>query len=190
VSAQFARGGFHESSDGLRFFPDLDHGVEWCEDEVIAGASTAAPTRTDLAAQLSAIVGGQYDFEKLLSYLHRRDYAADEYLIRQGDEQDMVFFIESGQVTAQLETPNRPPVRLETLGSGRAVGELGFYLEIERTAAVVVDEPSVIYALSRRELAAMEMIDPETSNLFHRIIVRLLGERVVHLIRVVEALEH
>jgi signal transduction histidine kinase len=53
----------------------------------------------------------------------------------------------------------------------RAVGELGFYLDIERTAAVVVDQPSVIYSLSRPELAAIEKIDPETANLFHRIVM-------------------
>jgi hypothetical protein len=54
---------------------------------------------------------------------------------------------------------------------------------------VIVDEPSVIYSLLKQELENMEKSDPEAANLFHRIVVHLLGERVVHLMRAVEALE-
>jgi hypothetical protein len=35
----------------------------------------------------------------------------------------------------------------------------------------------------------MEKADPEAANTFHRIIVRLLGERTVHLVRAVDALQ-
>jgi SulP family sulfate permease len=186
---QFTRGGFSEQPGIFHFFSDLDHGVEWCEDEIIAETSTGEPTKRDLVAELKAIVGEHRQVEKLLPHMNRREYAPGEYLIRQGDEPDRIYFIDSGQVTAQLEVPDQPTVRLERMGSGRSVGELGFYLEIKRTAAVIVDEPSVIFSLSKQQLAKMEQADPEAANLFHRIIVHLLGERVVHLIRTVNALE-
>jgi sulfate permease, SulP family len=189
VHHQFVRGGFQEQSSGLRFFADLDHGIEWCEENIIAEASAAELTNSDLITQLQAIVIGHTGVEKLVSYLHRQDYATGEYLLRQGDEPNRIYFIESGQLSAQLETPGEPPVRLETMGGGRSVGELGFFLDIQRTAAVIVEEPSVIYSLSKEALGDIEKRDPEVANLFYRIVAYLLGERAVHLIRIVEALE-
>lgn len=186
---QFRHSGLRTQPGCLHFSPDLDHGVEWCENEIITAFSTATQDKTSLAAQLMAIMNGVGDAEELVHHMNRREFAAGDYLIRQGDEPDMIFFIESGQVTAQVEAPGKSPLRLETMRGGRTVGELGFYLGIPRTAAVVVDEPSVIYSLSRQELTHIEGSHAEVANVFHRIIVRLLGERVVHLIRTVNALE-
>ena len=42
---------------------------------------------------------------------------------------------------------------------------------------------------SVHEVALIEKTDPEAANTFHRIIVHLLGERTVHLIRTVDALQ-
>ncbi len=111
------------------------------------------------------------------------------YLIRQGDAPDVVYLVEKGQVTAQLETTNGGrPVRLETMRGGRVVGEIGFYLGAKRTAAVRADEPTTVYRLSLEQLKQMEATDPEAASTFHRLIVHLLAERVSHLIRAVDAL--
>ncbi|HEY6042896.1 MAG TPA: cyclic nucleotide-binding domain-containing protein, partial [Anaerolineae bacterium] len=107
----------------------------------------------------------------------------------QDDEPDMIYFIESGQVTVQMEAPGQAPVRLETMRGGRMVGELGFYLGVRRTAAVVADVPSVVYALSVHEVAQIEKTDPEAANIFHRINIQLLSERAVHMVRMLNALE-
>lgn len=185
---QFARGGFGEQAGVLRFFDDIDHGVEWCEEAIIGRIHPPSPAQHTLAAELSAIANGA-DVSRLLAHMQLRRFAPGDYLIHQGDQPDTIFFIDSGQVTAQLEQPGQPPVRLETMGAGRTVGELGFYLGIPRTAAVIVDEPSAVYTLSQADLAHIEARDPEAANLLHRIVVHLLGERVVHLIRTVDALE-
>jgi sulfate permease, SulP family len=191
MCAQFAAGGLTEEPAALRIFPDLDHGVEWCEDEIIAAAQLGQGVEMALQSQLEAILPGtmRAAVTRLMRHLNRRDVATGEYLIRQDDEADTIFFIEIGQVTAQLEVPGRAPVRLETMRGGRTIGELGFYLGIRRTAAVVADEPGTVYTLSKRELEHVEKTDPEAAFAFHRIIVHLLGERVVHLIRAVDALQ-
>jgi SulP family sulfate permease len=189
VREQFVRGGFREPSAGLRVFGDLDHGLQWCEDNIVATASAAGLAPRDLVDQLEAVARDRGGIEKLVSYLHRHDFAPGEYVIRQGDTPDMVYFIESGQVSAQLEAPGKEPVRLEAMAGGRAVGELGFFLGIRRTAAVVVDMPSVIYTLSMDELTVVARRDPESASLFYRILAYLLAERVVHLTRVVGAFD-
>jgi len=81
------------------------------------------------------------------------------------------------------------PMRLETMRGGRVVGELGFYLGTRRSAAVVADEPTVVYRLSRAKLTEIERDDPEAAHVLHRIIIHLLGERALHLMRTVDALQ-
>jgi SulP family sulfate permease len=176
-------------ADGmLKFFADADHGMEWCENAIIAAELENGLEEKDVAEQLKAIL--TYDHvEKLLPYLQRCDYRSGEYLIREGDAADFIYFIQSGQVTAQLESPGKEPVRLETIRSGRTVGEIAFFLGTRRTASVVADLDSVVYSLGMEDLNRMETSDPEAASLFHRLSVILLSQRVMHLTQTVRALE-
>jgi SulP family sulfate permease len=121
--------------------------------------------------------------------MERRQLRAGESLIAQGDAPDNLFLIDTGQVSALVEQPGRDPVRLETLRAGRAVGELGFYLGTSRSAAVVADRDSWVYVLSREALARMEAENPQVAAGLHHLIAHLLGERVLHLMRVVDGLQ-
>jgi sulfate permease, SulP family len=185
---QFANAGFAEQPGSLYFVADLDRGIEWCENDILAAALVGGSSRVDLVNQLRPVAGDDLGLEKLILQMQRYEYAPGDYVIRQGDDADQIYFVESGQVTAQLEVPGQLPMRLETMGGGRCVGELAFYLGIKRTAAVVAVQPSVLYGLSMNGLAEIERTDPQAAGLFHRIVVRLLGERVRHLTRVVDAL--
>ena len=177
----------HEGKS-LQLLPNLDRGLEWCENEIIKTYLADLQIRKDISDQLKEILRGN-DVENLIPYLDRREYQKGEYLIREGDAPDFIYFVQSGQVTAQLEYPGKEPVRLETMYSGRSVGEIAFYLGTPRTASVIADLDSVVYSLSIDELKNMEAADPETANIFHRISVLLLSERVMHLTRTVRALE-
>ena len=189
LQRQISRSGLADQPGVVRIFAQLDYGVEWCENQLMAGEQAGQAAGPDLREQLAFIVPAPEQIDTLLGYCTRREIAAGEYLIRQGDAPDLLFFVERGQVTARLETPNREPLRLETMRGGRAVGELGFYLGTPRSAAVVADEPSTIYTISARDLARLEQEQPTAAYIFHRLIVHLLGERVMHLIRAVEALQ-
>ena len=184
---QFNHGGLNEEPGILRFATDLDRAAEWCEDQLCTINVRDAAERT-LTHYLQDIVPGEAT-GRLVGYMERRAVAAGDHIIRQGVEPDHLFFIESGQVTAQLEPSDSAPVRLETMQGGRTVGEIGFYLGTRRSAAVVADMPSVIYSLSQAALARIEKDDPEAAYAFHRLIVHLLGERVLHLVRTVDALQ-
>jgi SulP family sulfate permease len=185
---QFDRGGLLEETGALRYASDLDRAVEWCEDQICVG-SQAEPDRRTLANYLLAIVPGAAT-ERLIDHMEFKEFAAGDYIIEQGAIDNQVYFIESGQVTAQLELPNATPKRLETMQGGRAVGELAFYLGTRRSAAVVADRPSGIYCMSRDKLARLEKDDPEAAYAFHRVIIHVLGERVLHLVRAVDALQN
>jgi sulfate permease, SulP family len=188
MEKQFVQESITIKDEMLKFFADADHGIEWCENEIIAENLADLHIAQSLTEQLKAALVDE-DVEKLIFYLHRREYCKGEYLIKEGDAADFIYFIHSGQVTAQLETPGKKPVRLETIHSGRTVGEIAFFLGTRRTASVVVNQDAVVYSLSIEDLNQMEVKDPQSANLFHRLSVILLSQRVIHLTNAVRALE-
>ena len=175
-------------SETVQFLPNLDRGLEWCENEIIKTYLADLQIKKDILTQLNEILKDDCA-DKLVPYLHHREYRAGEYLIREGDTPDFIYFVQSGQVTVQLEAQGKEPIRLETMYSGRTVGEIAFYLGTQRTASVIADLDTVVYSLSISDLKNMETADPEAANLFHRINVLLLSERVMHTTRTVRALE-
>jgi len=190
IRRQFEQARFDEAgARGVRIFPDLDRGLEWCENELLASATPSGDGARTLYAQLAQIVPEATNLDSLLTYFEQRTIAPGDYLIHQDDPPDDMFFVESGQVTARIEPNEGAPVRLETMRGGRAVGELGFYLGRRRTAAVVADETSSVYRITRGDLRRLEHENPDAASTFHLIIARLLSERAVHLIDTVDALQ-
>ena len=100
-----------------------------------------------------------------------------------------LFLVETGQVTAQIENPGEAPVRLETMQGGRVVGELGFFLGTRRNACVVADHPSTVYCLTREAWEDIVANQPEVAQTLTGVVIHLLGQRVQHLTRAVEALQ-
>jgi sulfate permease, SulP family len=169
-----------EGQGHVRMFSDLDHGLEWCENEVLTALGSATTHADDQRVA---------DLEACLRHFEQRTVLPGHYLMRQGDRPEEMFFVASGQVTAQTEPADGPPRRLETMRGGHMVGELGFLLGRERTASVVADEPSRVYRITQAMLERLEQTDPQAAAVFHRHMARLLSERVVHLIDTVEALQ-
>lgn len=190
VADQFAKGGFGDQPGLLRIFPDLDRGVEWCESQIIAAVHADLEASTRLQDYFGEILFSSEQAQKLIERMECRRVLPGQYLIRQGDESNHIYFIESGQITVQLESSISAPLRLETIRGGRSVGEMGLYLNINRSAAVVADQPSIVYCISKQDLELLEQTDPVTANAFHRIIVQQLAERIIRLTRAVEALGH
>ncbi|MDX1616497.1 MAG: SulP family inorganic anion transporter [Candidatus Promineifilaceae bacterium] len=183
------RGGLTEQM--VTYVPDLDRGVEDVETEFLQRREaelTAVPETIE--TQLAEIVGESEGLTVLLSFLERLELAAGDYLMRQGDQPDNLYFIESGQVSALLEFEDRPPLRLQTMNSGNVVGEIGYYLDQARTASVVAEKPSVVYRLTLEQLSFMEKTAPIAASTLHRLMVHLLAERVTQLVNTVQALEN
>jgi len=121
-----------------------------------------------------------------MPYMEKLEVAAGERLIGQGDLANTMYFVESGRITAQLTRPDGNPKRLQSMGSGSVVGEIGFYLGGSRTADVVADEDSVVYQLSVASLKQMQTDNPSAASTLHRLVAVLLAERVAFLTAVAD----
>ena len=175
--------------DQVRYFPDLDHGLEWCEDRILLDRRTRSEREPwSLNEFLLTIFSRTKDAKNLMGYLQRREVQPDQYLIRQGEPARYLYFIESGEFAAQLELRGNEPIRLRTMREGAIFGEIALYLGIPRSLSIVATKPSTVYQLSADALKKMETRDPEIAMAFQNYVIRLLAERLVDLNRTLEAL--
>jgi len=188
IQRQFEAAGLFKGEKPIHIFPDLDRGLEWCEEELLeVEGITMIRLPVTLAAQLADSGLVKTDITRLMRYLKRVDVEAGAILIRQGEEADKLYFIELGMVSVYLEVEGNKPVRLQSLGLGTAVGELGMYLGTTTTTSVIADAPTTAYRLTRKALTKMKEDEPELVATFHEFIAHLLSERLAATTRTLEA---
>lgn len=179
IQREFARNDLREG-EHLKLFGDLDHGLEWCENTLLERDQiTKMHVPSTLQLQLADNGFKKEDTARLKAYLQRVHFKPGEYLMRQGETSDALYFIETGQVSVYLHAERGMPVRLQTLSMGTVVGELGIYLNLPRSATVLADEHTVAYRLSKTALDEMKANDPALVIVFHELMVRLVAERLL-----------
>jgi SulP family sulfate permease len=156
---------------------DLDHGVEWCEEQILQVRDTEE-TATARRARVATFQPESITGIDLRDYMERMDLAEGHYLIRQGDAPRGLFFVERGQVTALREGKDGLVIRLRKMGPGTVVGEMGLYLDSEASASILTNEPSTVYYLSKANLRRIEETAPAAAAALHRYIAEVLSERV------------
>lgn len=189
---------FGENSQNIvRIFSDIDHGVEWCENRILAAEHEKAiqndkslldiQTETFYDAvtpELVKRVELEEKFGKLVSdleeYLERFEIGENECLMKQGEESDEIYFLVSGKICAEIESDTGETVRLRTMTPGNIVGEIGVYLKQKISATIVTREPCIIYVLSVKNIARMEKEKPGLAMAFHKYVAYQLSERVVN----------
>lgn len=172
-----------------QFYYDLDHALEWCENALLEGAALFAKTQVTVEEQLAqhAMIDRR-GASALRRYLERVDTAAGDVIVRQGDESDAMYFIESGRVDVLLQGDGPDVLRLRSMIAGTVIGEVGFYLKKARTASIVVTEPGVLQRLSLEALQEMEATDPRTASALHKFITCALSDRLSTTNRVIQDL--
>ena len=161
-------------------FPDLDRGVEWCERQILESEHLARQETRSLPEHLEAHCFEPEQVDRLMTYLKLRQLKEGEYLFRQGEPFDGLYFVGAGQVSVVLELAAGQTKRIRTYTVGNTIGEMGLYRKAPRMASVVADSPSEVYFLSTEAFEQIEVSEPLLAASFHRFIVNLLAERLSH----------
>ena len=114
---------------------------------------------------------------------------ADSYLCRQGDPTDSLIFVERGPVTVILERPGLSPLRVRVFGAHTLVGEIGFFLDVPRSASLAAAPDAVAWALRRGEFEDLKKTRPENLSALFIYIIRLQSERLTFANRQIVALQ-
>jgi sulfate permease, SulP family len=169
VRAELARGGVTERTDNVRFEPDLDRGLERCEEAVLA---------EEAAATAPEALGGGEPPAELLPYLERVAVAEGTVLLRQGEPPGDLYVLAEGRLAVETATPEGRRVRLGVLRPGVVVGELAFYTGAPRTADVVAETACVVLKCSRTQIERIEADDPAVAIVLHRWFGQTLATRM------------
>jgi SulP family sulfate permease len=161
-------------SDGLvSFEPDLDRGLQRCEDALLSASG-----RVEARAHHPAGRGLDPLPPGLVAHLERVSVPEGTVLLHQDDPPGDVYVLESGRLSVETVTPEGTRLRLRTLRPGVVVGEIALYAGVARTADVVAEVPSVVLRISREAIERLETEEPALAATLHRWLATTLAERL------------
>jgi SulP family sulfate permease len=179
VEQMLVRGHVLEESSPIRVSPDLDRGLELCENALIAeneaysldsGAIARERASRDRLARLVAAMAG---------HAERVEVEPGDEVYQAGSPAGDLVLVETGELSA-FTTVGEREKRLRVMGSGSIVGEIGLYLGQARTATVRATRPSVLHRLGRAGLERLAHEAPGRAVLVHQAIATALAERLAH----------
>jgi glutaminase len=138
-------------------FEDTDRALEWCENRIIqrqrADASVGA-TGIDIRDQYLCQGMSEEEINQLLSAGKMTRFAKGDVIFRAGEYADSFFFILDGKVDVTVNAGVNREIRLATLGSGTAFGEVSMLNERRRAADVTAARDTECLEVSFDDLDA------------------------------------
>ena len=175
---------FDDSMDLFLKFDDLDHGMEWCEEQIISEQTIGSNKQKE---EIDEIKLFEEKFADLLIYFESKDISQNTTIIEQGSDPDGLYFIKSGRVTVELRSSNNK-IRLKSMSTGTVVGEVSLYLKTQATASVRSNTACKTYFLSHENFEKLNKETPERAAELHTYIVKLLSDRLAKSNATIQAL--
>jgi len=175
--------------DRVSHYDHLDGALEEAEETLLTAYAASSGSRRSLAAWLEEALGSREFAEELCIHLTPAPRDAQSYLCRQGDPTDSLIFVERGPVTVLLERPGLSPLRVRVFGAHTLVGEIGFFLDVPRSASLLAAPDAVTWALCRGAFEDLKKAGPEYLSSLFTYIIRLQSERLTFANRQIVALQ-
>ncbi len=108
----------------------------------------------------------------------------EKALFRQGEPDNGFYILESGSLTAYIETSMNGLRRVKKFRPGAVIGEMSSYtVERIRTATLIADEPSVLWHMTAEKLSQLDNENFELAASIHELVARTLGSRIAYMNR-------
>ncbi len=188
MATGFQKAGFFGSDAPHQVFGSRNEALEWCEDMLLMHHEVGEASVHSFETWIAAELGGLADMSRIAPYLERHELQIGEPVFRQGEPSDSIVLLASGCIAITIDDEQGRPIRLRRMVGYTVVGEMGFYRRMPRTANVIAEQPSVVYRLTREAFNAIEQADPAGASAFHKLIIRLLADRLEFANREISAL--
>ena len=181
--ARLERGGVLGTQGLVSFEPDLDAGLQRCEEALLeADAPEADGVHDDEVASPDGLPPG------IAPYLERVSVEEGTVLLHQDEPAGDIYVLAEGRLAVETSTPEGRRVRLRTLRPGVVVGEIALYSGVPRTADVVAQTPCVVLRCSSEQIARMESEQPGVAAGLHRWLAGTLADRLSDTMRTFDVL--
>jgi len=156
-------------------YTNADYAIEVMED-ILLQSHGKADAGFSVRYHLQDILGDPQKVSRLLRVMIRIECDEGDMLFRQGDPNSGFYVLESGYLSATIDTGRGPSHRVKKFSPGSVIGELSSYtVEGTRTASVFADTPAVLYYLNPESLGDDAIV--------HEIVARTLGVRMEYMNR-------
>lgn len=157
----------------------LDTAVDWCERRILQDLNLNDEEQNlELHDVLGRIAYEESDVKLLADFFVVENRKAGEYLFKEGDSGESLYFVGSGTVVVVLEIPRQAERILRKYKAGAILGEMAIYTGENRTASVRIENDACLFRLDKEKLEEMSRRFPASTAALHTYIVKVLSERL------------
>ena len=167
--------------------PELDHALEWCENEIIGQHQGLEQEEASLRQWFTQILGNERDANALIHRCERIEVDAGEIIVRAGDAADSMHFILEGRVGIMVGTGEGRTTRVRSLGRYTTIGEMGLVSRVPRSATIQAEIASVLYVLNADQSRPSRPMIPRWPKLL-TYFVSVMAERLTFANRTIAVL--
>jgi SulP family sulfate permease len=175
-------------SGEVNIIAELDHALEWCENEIIAQHQGREQEEASLRDWFTQILENEHDAVELMHRCQRLEVDAGETIVRAGDAADAMHFILDGRVGIMVPADEGRTTRVRSLGRYTTIGEMGLVSHAPRNATIQAEVASVLYVLSADQFALIKRDDPALSQKLLTYFVSVMAERLTFANRMIAVL--
>jgi sulfate permease, SulP family len=175
-------------SGDVDIFAELDHALEWCENEIISQHRGLEQEEASLRDWFSQILGTEDDATTLIQHCQRIEVEAGETIVRAGDAADSMYFILDGRVGIMIPATQGATTRVRSLGRYTTIGEMGLIAQAPRSATIQAEVASVLYALNAHHFDAIKQDEPMLAQKLLTYFVSVMTERLTFANRTIAVL--
>lgn len=165
-------------SEDIDIIPELDHALEWCENQIIKQHRGLQQEEGNLRGWLAEILGSEKDADELMHRCQRIEVEPGDVIAHAGDVADSMHFILAGRVGIMVPSGEGRTARVRSLGRYTTVGEMGIVSRQPRSATIQAEVASVLYALRSDAFDAIKVDNPALSQRLLTYFMSLMAERL------------
>ncbi len=167
----------------------LDTALEQAEEALLATRDVSLDQRRSMVDWLGDVIGSQEHAQTLFDRMTPAPRDAKSYLCHQGDPTDSLFFVERGPVSVTLEREGHSPLRVRVFGAHTLLGEVGFFLDVPRSANLLAASGAIVWSLSRQAFDEFMNTHPSEALSLTTYVIRLQSERLTFANRQIASLQ-
>lgn len=175
-------------SENVTIIPELDHALEWCENELIAKHQGLAQEQASLRDWFTGILDSEDDADELIRRCQRLEVEAGDVIVQAGDPADSMHFILDGRVGIMIPADDDRTTRVRSLGRYTTIGEMGLVSQTPRSATIQAEVDSVLYVLNTLQFDEIKEVDPALSHKLLTYFVSVMAERLTFANRTIAVL--
>jgi SulP family sulfate permease len=175
-------------SKEVSIIAELDHALEWCENEIIAQHHGLEREQASLRDWFTQILGTEHDATQLIRRCQRIEVDAGETIVSAGEAADSMHFILDGRVGIMIPADEGRTTRVRSLGRYTTIGEMGLVSQAPRSATIQAEVASILYVLSADQFEAIKAEDSALSQKLLTYFVSVMAERLTFANRMISVL--